>query len=118
MATTSDWSDTRRYKLIFFAPPLSLPNIKTALFDLDAGKLSSSSKYSEVCFTTPGIGQFKPGPGAAPTLGEVGKLEEVGEVRCEMVVVGEHRVKACVSACRRVHPYEEAVVEVMRLEDF
>ena len=115
---TPDWTDTRRYKLVFFTPPPALPNIKAALFALDAGKISVESKYSEVCFSTPGVGQFKPGADASPAIGEVGKVEEVGEVRCEMLVVGEERVKACVAECRKVHPYEDAVVEVMKLEDF
>jgi len=72
---------TERFKLIFYAPPQSLPDLKAAIFATGAG---THGEYTECCFTTPGIGQFRPSNAARPALGEAGKLEEAGEVRCEL----------------------------------
>ncbi|EMC99999.1 hypothetical protein BAUCODRAFT_102194 [Baudoinia panamericana UAMH 10762] len=104
-----------RYKLVFFTPPQSLAAIKTAVFATGAG---TQGKYTECCFTTPGVGQFRPGDGAKPAIGMVGKVEEVGEVRCEMLCAGEGVAKAAVEALRKAHPYEEPAYEVYKLEAF
>ena len=69
-----------KYKLVFFTPPLDLPKIKEAIFKTGAGSYPGPGGYTEVCFTTPGIGQFKPGDSAKPHIGAPGKLEEVGAV--------------------------------------
>lgn len=91
----------QRFKLVFFTPPQSLPSIKTALFATGAGTYPGKGNYTEVMFTTPGVGQFKPGEGAKPAIGEVGKVEEVGEVRCEILCVGEGVVREAVEALKR-----------------
>ncbi|GAM82247.1 hypothetical protein ANO11243_002260 [Dothideomycetidae sp. 11243] len=90
---------TDRYKLVFFTPPLDLPKIKEAIFSTGAG---TYSKYTEVCFTTPGIGQFRPGPEANPAIGERGKLEELGEVRCEILCSGRDQATQAVQALKRL----------------
>ena len=90
-----------RYKLIFFAPPQSLPDIKTAIFSTGAGSYPGKGGYTECCFTTPGVGQFRPGSSANPAIGAPGKLEEVGEVRCETLCVGRDVTKAAVEALKK-----------------
>ena len=94
MASTSN----DRYKLVFFAPPLDLPKIKEAIFAAGAG---SFEKYSQVGFTSPGVGQFLPGDSANPHIGERGKVEEVGEVKFETVCSGRDVMKEVVSALKR-----------------
>jgi len=108
-------SASNRFKLVFFCPPQNLPEIKTAIFAAGAGKYA---KYSECCFTSPGVGQFRPSDSANPHIGEQGKLEEVGEVKCETMIVGKDVVKQVVEELKRTHPYEEVAYEVYRLEDF
>ncbi|KAF2459264.1 GTP cyclohydrolase 1 type 2/Nif3 [Lineolata rhizophorae] len=107
-----------RYKLVFFVPPTALPQCKSAIFAAGAGKYPGKGNYTECCFTTPGFGQFRPGPGTNPNVGEPGKLEEVGEVRCETLCVGEDVVSEAVAALKKAHPYEEPAYEVYRIEDF
>ncbi|KAK4497180.1 hypothetical protein PRZ48_011630 [Zasmidium cellare] len=109
---------TDRYKLVFFTPPQYLPQIKTAIFAAGAGRYPGPGGYTECCFTTPGVGSFKPGESANPHIGERGKVEEVGEVRCETLVVGRGVVREAVEALKRSHPYEEPAYEVYKLEDF
>lgn len=94
--TTSPGAD--RYKLLFFVPPQHLPDIKAAIFSTGAGRIGN---YEQVCFTSPGVGQFKPVDGAKPVIGEVGKLEEVGEVRCELICGDRKIAVAAVEALKR-----------------
>ncbi|KAI9670181.1 MAG: hypothetical protein M1831_006393 [Alyxoria varia] len=106
---------TTRFKLIFFVPPTHLSQCKTAVFAAGAGRLGN---YSECAYSTPGVGQFRPGAGSNPTIGEQGTTEEVGEVKCETVCAGEEVVRGAVEGLRRAHPYEEPAYEVYRMEDF
>lgn len=94
-------STSIRYKLIFFAPPQDLPAIKEAIFAAGAGRYPGEGGYTECCFTSSGVGQFRPGSTANPHIGEVGKLEEVEEVRCETLCVGRDVAKAAVEALKR-----------------
>ncbi len=94
-------SEPTRYKLVFFAPPSSLPPIKEAIFATAAGSYPGPGNYTRCCFTTPGIGQFLPGESAKPAIGEPGKVEEVGEVRCEIICVGQNVAKEAVAALKR-----------------
>lgn len=94
-------SDQQRYKLVFFTPPTHLPPIKEAIFATGAGSYPGQGDYSQACFTTPGIGQFMPGASSKPAIGEPGKLQEVGEVRCEILCVGEGVTRVAVDALKR-----------------
>lgn len=90
-----------RYKLIFFTPPQFLSDIKTAVFATGAGSYPGKGNYTQCCFTTPGIGQFRPGEGANPAIGQPGNLEEVGEVKCEILCVGEGVVREAVEVLKK-----------------
>lgn len=98
MATSPE---STRYKLVFFAPPISLPPIKEAIFETGAGSYPGAGNYTKCAFTTPGIGQFVPGDEAKPAIGEPGKPEEVGEARVEILCVGESVAKAAVAALKK-----------------
>lgn len=91
-------SQPLRYKLVFFTPPQSLPDIKAAIFAAGAGTYPN---YSECCFTTPGVGQFRPGDSANPAIGSKGQLEEVGEVKCETVCNGREITEQAVAALKK-----------------
>ncbi|KAH6907710.1 GTP cyclohydrolase 1 type 2/Nif3 [Coprinopsis sp. MPI-PUGE-AT-0042] len=115
MASTSE---STRYKLVFFTPPKALPAIKEAIFATGAGRYPGAGDYTKVCFTTPGVGQFLPGESAKPAIGEPGKLEEVDELRCEILCVGQDVAKEAVAALKRTHPYETVAYEVYKVEPF
>ena len=90
-----------RFKLIFFAPPTSLQACKAAIFAAGGGRFPGPGGYTECCFSTPGVGQFRPGDAANPHIGEVGKVEEVGEVKCEIMCMGEDTTRAAVDALKQ-----------------
>lgn len=87
-----------RYKFVFFTPPQHLDELKKAIFATGAG---THTEHSEVCFVTPGITQFRPSGNATPAIGEKGQLEEVGEVRCEMLCKNRGIVERAVEAFKK-----------------
>lgn len=91
-------SSVVRYKFIFFSPPQYLSEIKTAIFATGAGTFPN---YSECCFTTPGKGQFRPSDSANPAIGTRGQLEEVDEVRCELICNGREITERVVAALKK-----------------
>ncbi|EON68899.1 hypothetical protein W97_08157 [Coniosporium apollinis CBS 100218] len=107
-----------RFKLIFTVPQSSLAKCKAAIFAAGAGSYPGPGGYTEVCFTMPGTGQFRPGKAANPSIGSSGELEQVEEVRCETLCVGQEVAKKAVQALKSAHPYEEPAYEVYKLEDF
>lgn len=48
-----------------------------------------------------GTGQFRPGDAANPHIGDVGKVEEVSEMRIETLCVGEETVRGAVQALKK-----------------
>ena len=67
--------------------------------------------------TVKGTGRFKPLEGANPTIGEVGKLEEVAEERIETVCESDN-LSDVLKAIKDVHPYEEPATDVYPIEIF
>jgi hypothetical protein len=57
------------------------------------------------------VGRFKPEAGTDPHIGEVGKLERVDEERVE-VGCEKHQVKDIIEVIKKVHPYEEVVIDI------
>ena len=86
------------HKLVFFTPPAALPAIKAAIFATGAG---TYDKYTECCFVTPGVGQFRPSAEANPHIGTPGQLEEVGEVRVEILCTGLEQTRHAVAELKR-----------------
>ncbi|HIX60714.1 MAG TPA: YqfO family protein [Candidatus Halomonas stercoripullorum] len=102
------------YKLAFFVPLEHAEAVKEAVFATGAGRIGD---YEACCFETRGTGQFRPLTGATPHIGQVDKLEQVAEVKVELVCADEH-IRAAVQALRSAHPYEEPAFDVWRLETF
>ncbi|HIE07188.1 MAG TPA: Nif3-like dinuclear metal center hexameric protein [Desulfarculaceae bacterium] len=94
----------RSCKLVTFVPAAEVDQVAAAMFAVGAGKLGAG-RYSECSFQTPGTGSFRPEVGAAPRVGEIGRLNLVDEVRLE-TVVDEKLVTRVLEALRQAHPYE------------
>ncbi|KAH7312869.1 hypothetical protein BKA65DRAFT_484065 [Rhexocercosporidium sp. MPI-PUGE-AT-0058] len=109
---------TPRFRLIFFVPPAALEACKTAIFSAGAGRHPGPGNYTEVCWSSIGTGQFRPGETAVPHIGSPGVLEQTQEVRVETLCLGEDVAKKAVEALKIAHPYEEVAYGVFRLEDF
>ena len=99
-------------KIVTFVPVgPAIAQVHAALAQAGAGHVGN---YSHCSFATAGTGQFLPLDGAAPAIGEVGKLERVAETRLEMVLPRARR-RAVVAALRAAHPYEEPAFDLLEM---
>jgi hypothetical protein len=101
------------YKLIIYVPKDNAEAVKSAIFQTGAGCLGN---YESCSWETEGVGQFKPLVGAKPTLGSVGSIERVPELRVEILCV-ESNIKAAIDALKANHIYEEPAFEVISIEN-
>lgn len=102
----------KKYKIVVYVPEDSADKLREAMGNAGAGAIGN---YTHCMFTIKGTGQFKPGEGSNPTIGEVGKLEEVAEERIE-TVCSEEKLKDILRAIKEVHPYEEPATDVYPIE--
>lgn len=99
------------FKIVTFVPVKGADKLREAIGDAGAGVLGN---YTHCSFSSRGVGRFTPQNGANPTIGEIGKPEEVEEEKVE-VICEEGKVKKVVQALRKAHPYEEAPIEIWPL---
>ena len=99
--------------LVCYVPAPDTERVLAALFAAGAGTIGA---YRDCAFVAAGTGQFRPLPGANPTIGRVGDLEKVRENRVELVLP-RHRRRAVVAALRQAHPYEEPAFHVIETAD-
>lgn len=105
------------YKVAVFAPReddvISL--IIKAASTAGAGTIGN---YKECAFITEGLGSWTADEDAKPALGEAGKVgETIKEVKIEMECPDD-KIKEVLNAIKKVHPYEEIVIDVFKLEKF
>ncbi|MBM4487829.1 Nif3-like dinuclear metal center hexameric protein [Prescottella equi] len=106
--------DTATDKWVVMVPTTDTVRVREALFAAGAGELGD---YRECSWTVTGDGQFRPLPGAAPTLGVVGEVETVREDRVEVIAPRRSRARI-LAALRAAHPYEEPAFDVFETADF
>jgi len=102
------------YKFCFYVPEDHLEAVKRAVFAAGAGRIGN---YDSCCWQSSGLGQFRPMDGATPFIGAVGKVEQVAEVKVDMVCADEY-IREVIQALRLAHPYEEPAFDVIRLESW
>ena len=95
-------------KIVVFVPKSHTDIVRKAMGDAGAAKIGN---YSHCSYSVDGVGRFLPVEGAKPTIGEVGKPEEVQEERVECVC-GRNIAKEVIAAMRKVHPYEEVAFDI------
>ncbi|MBI4114815.1 MAG: hypothetical protein HY445_03165 [Candidatus Niyogibacteria bacterium] len=78
-----------------------------------AGKVGN---YSRVAMILYGYETWKSGKGSRPYKGTVGKITEAKSVRIEMQCPKEKLIDL-VKKIRKVHLYEESVIEIIKLEE-
>lgn len=103
----------RLYKLVVFVPAAAAAGLRRALAAAGAGVIG---QYTECSFALPGRGTFRGDETTHPAVGQRGVLEEVDELRLEMVVP-RPRLGAVVRALYAAHPYEEPAVDVYPLHE-
>jgi len=102
------------YKIGFYVPLKDAERVKMALFSKGAGKYEN---YDQCSFEYIGKGQFRPLNGSQPTLGKVGTLEFVDELRVEMICQDDY-IKDVIKTLKETHPYEVVAYDVVELLDF
>ncbi|WP_445490378.1 Nif3-like dinuclear metal center hexameric protein [Niallia sp. 03133] len=99
-------------KLVVFVPNEHAEEVKNALGNAGAGAIG---EYSHCLFETEGKGQFKPGKGTNPYIGEQNKLELVEETKIE-TVFPDSIEKKVIKAMIKSHPYEEVAYDIFDLQ--
>lgn len=100
-------------KLVVFTPVTALQQVRQAAAEAGAGVHGA---YQHCSFSTSGTGTFVPQPDANPTIGKVGKLEEVAEIRLEMLVP-QRELQGVIAAVLEAHPYEEVAYDIYPLHN-
>jgi dinuclear metal center YbgI/SA1388 family protein len=98
-------------KVVTFVPEANAEKLLDALAAAGAGEIGD---YARCAWTAAGVGTFLPLPGASPTIGTVGDVTRVDEIRIEMVLPRAARDEV-IRALRTAHPYEEPAFDVFEL---
>jgi hypothetical protein len=101
------------YQIVVYVPPEHVDGVAAALWEAGAGHFGH---YSEASFRSAGTGTFRPLEGAHPTVGKVGELATVDEIKLEVIVPERQRDEA-VRAMLEAHPYEEVAYAVQVLHN-
>jgi hypothetical protein len=98
-------------KLEIFVPRDYALKIRDELAKIGVGQIGS---YDHCVAIYPIQGYYRPLPGADPFDGQVGKISEVAEYKVEVNCKRE-LVDEALQVIRRVHPYEEPLVNIIPL---
>ncbi|MEH7388086.1 Nif3-like dinuclear metal center hexameric protein [Bacillus sp. JJ1521] len=104
--------EERLKKLAVYVPKESAEDVRIALGAVGAGFIGN---YSHCTFNTQGTGTFLPHEGTNPHIGEIGKLEEVDEIKIETVFPSSLQ-KMVITAMLKAHPYEEVAYDIYPLD--
>ena len=104
--------ETSSYLFIVFVPVSHADAIRKALVDAGAG---SYAQYDSCSFSTTGVGRFRPLEGASPAIGQVGKHEQVEEVRIE-TVVSKDSLQSVHAAVKDAHPYQKPTIYTLPVQ--
>ena len=98
-------------KLEIFLPPTHLEVVQKALRKVDAGHIGN---YDSCMSVSPVTGYWRPLDGCDPYIGTNGEISCEPEVKVEVTVYTEN-VDKTIEAVKKVHPYEEPVINVIPL---
>ena len=102
----------KMYKIETFIPAENLDELHAALFNIDAGRIGN---YRGCITITPVVGMWFSDEGSNPTIGTPFEWSQEDELKIEVNVTSED-VAETVSTIRKIHPYEEPVINVIKLE--
>lgn len=98
-------------KLEIFVPQEYALKIRDELAKIGVGRIGS---YDHCLAISPVQGYYRPLPGANPFDGEIGRIQETKEAKIEVNCKRE-LVDEAIQVIRRVHPYEEPLVNIIAL---
>lgn len=100
------------YRVTTFVPPEHLDRLLEGIF---AAAPLSFGRYDQVAwFSSPGTEQFRPRPGANPTLGSVGVLERADSIALVFSLPRDPELldKVLSEGLIPSHPWEEPVIYI------
>ena len=98
-------------KIEIFIPEDHFRQLQQALIEVDAGHIG---KYDAFLSYSHVIGTWRPLEGTNPYKGEKNKISEEKELKVE-VTCKMNKVDETIKAIKKVHPYEEPVINVIPL---
>jgi len=98
-------------KIETYIPEEALKDIQKALLAVDVGHIG---KYRGCMNLYPVTGSWIPLEGSHPLIGNTDERSVEPELKVE-VVIKDEQTEETISAIRRVHPYEEPVINVIQL---
>ncbi len=101
------------YKLEIYAPENYIDRIKNALFSVGAGKTGNDKSAIAIIKTS---GYWKPLKKSTPFQGQKDTLNYGEEVRLDIRCKDKY-VKKALIAVKNVHPYEEPLINIVRLSN-
>ncbi len=103
--------ESSRVKVWLTCPESHAEKVRLAIGDAGIGRIGN---YSHCSFVSHGTGYFKPQEGATPTIGSVGKIEEVSEVVIELLCE-KGQIPLLKEVIKTHHPYEEVAIDFFPL---
>ena len=100
-------------KLEIFVPQEYALKIRDHLAKIGVGRIGD---YDHCVAIYQVQGYFRPLPGANPFDGEIGRIQETTEAKVE-VKCKQELVNEAIQVIRRVHPYEEPLVNIIPLSN-
>ena len=100
--------------IVTFVPAEKLKEVRAAMWQAGAGSIGVF--YDQASFHSAGAGTFRPLEGANPTVGVIGELSHVDEVKLEVLAPAD-KWPQIMDAVRRVHGYEEVAHNVTALQN-
>ncbi len=104
---------SKRNKLVVFVPADSFEKIADAVFNVGGGVIGA---YRNCSFSSKGTGTFFGEDNSTPVLGEKGQIENVEEVRLE-ILFNEWDREAVLRSIYQNHPYEQPAVDIYKVEN-
>ena len=104
---------TKYVKVQLFVPKSHINKVRLALGTAGIGKMGN---YDHTAFVSEGRGYFRPLAGSNPTIGKLGKIEEVSELKLEFVCL-KSEIEKVKEIIKLTHPYEEVALDILTLTD-
>lgn len=113
-------AEEKLYKIVTFVPEENVDTLRTALAAEGVGSGITdgehSDHYAECFYQTKGEGMFRALSGAKPTIGKIGELTRVTEIRLESIVE-ERALSRAIKVLHKTHPYEEPAYDIFPLKN-
>jgi dinuclear metal center YbgI/SA1388 family protein len=100
-------------KIVTYVPADRVDAVASAMADAGAGIIGN---YDHCSFRLAGTGTFRGNDASHPAVGRPGRVEQVDEIRLEVVAPGP-KMQRIIQALRTAHPYEEVAYDLYPTEN-